>query len=162
MLGGIDKLMKASALCISLIKHVEGWEPKQYPDRAGKSTIGYGHLIVEGEEFGCLTREEGHDLLMLDISKAEWAVNSSVEVPLKQPQFDALVCFVYNVGATQWAKSDTLKILNQGHLHEIPERLMMWNKITVKGKKVESKGLTNRRIKEVAMWEGKLTEKDLR
>jgi len=153
--------MKASALCISLIKNVEGWEPKQYPDGAGKSTIGYGHLIAEGEDFGELTKEEGHQLLMIDISKAEWAVNSSVDVPLKQHQFDALVCFVYNVGATAWVKSDTLKILNQGHYHKIPARLMMWNKITVKGKKVESKGLTNRRLKEVALWEGQLSEKDL-
>jgi len=153
--------MKASALCVALLKEVEGWEPKQYPDGAGKSTIGYGHLILEGEKYGQLTKEQGHELLMLDVSKAEWAVNSSVEVPLKQHQFDALVCFVFNVGATAWAKSDTLKILNQGHLHKIPGRLMMWNKITVNGKKVESEGLTNRRLREVALWEGRITEKDI-
>ena len=117
--------------------------------------MGWGHLVEEGEFCpDVITVGQGEKYLADDIADAEFAVRSTVNVPLKQGQFDALVSFLYNVGPTAWAKSDTLKILNAGEYHRIPARLMMWNKITVNGKKVESEGLINRRLKEVRLWQG--------
>ena len=45
----MTRLMKASILAVNLLKEVEGWRDKPYRDSGGKCTIGYGHLIKEGE-----------------------------------------------------------------------------------------------------------------
>lgn len=149
-------MMKATILAVNMLKQMEGWSAKPYKDAAGLCTIGFGHLVEEGEF--CpdeITEEQGEKYLRDDIADAEFAVRSTVSVPLKQNQFDALVCFLFNIGPTAWAKSDTLKILNAGEYHRIPARMMMWNKVTVNGKKVENEGLINRRLKEVDLWRGK-------
>jgi lysozyme len=152
----VTKIMKASALAIQLIKGVEGWSATPYKDGGGKCTIGWGHLVEEGEFCpDVISVEQGERYLADDIADAEFAVRSTVTVPLKSHQFDALVSFLFNVGPTAWAKSDTLKILNAGEYHRIPARLMLWNKITVNGKRVESEGLINRRLKEADLWRGK-------
>jgi len=151
----VTKIMKASAIAIQLIKGLEGWSPTPYKDGGGKCTLGWGHLVEEGEV--CpdrISAEQGEQYLADDVADAEFAVRSTVNVPLKQHQFDALVSFLFNVGPTAWAKSDTLKILNAGEYHRVPARLMMWNKITKNGVKVEDEGLINRRLKEVRLWLG--------
>lgn len=157
-MGGLAKIMKASALAVQLIKGLEGWAPKPYKDSAGKCTIGWGHLVKEGEVCpDMINVTQGEEYLRKDIADAEWAVNSTVSAPLTQQQFDALVVFLFNIGPTAWSKSETLKILNRGEYHRIPARLMMWSKITNPntGKKEDSEGLINRRLEEVRMWQGK-------
>lgn len=152
----MTKVMRASALAVSLIKSLEGWSSKPYKDSGGLCTLGWGHLIADGEFCPAeITVEQGEKYLRDDIARAETIVNNTVDVPLLQREFDALVSFTFNIGATQWAKSDTLKILNQGHTHRVPARLMMWNKVTKNGVKVEEEGLINRRLREVDLWRGK-------
>lgn len=147
--------MRASTKAINLIKEVEGWSGNCYSDGGGYKTIGWGHLVDKDEY--CpdqITEAQGEKYLADDIADAEFAVRSTVTVPLKQHQFDTLVSFLFNIGPTKWAISDTLKILNAGEYHRIPARLMMWNKITKHGVKVEDEGLINRRLKEVRLWLG--------
>ena len=151
----MTRLMKASILAVNLLKEVEGWRDKPYRDSGGKCTIGYGHLIKEGEY--CpdrITVEQGEKYLREDIANAEDIVNSTVSVPLKQHQFDALVSFTFNIGAGAWAVSDTLKILNNGEHHRMPARMLMWVKVTKNGVKMVEEGLINRRLKEVRLWQG--------
>lgn len=148
--------MRASTQAINLIKELEGWSAHCYADGAGYKTVGWGHLVDKNEY--CpdpITVEQGERYLSDDIADAEFTVRSTVNVPLKQHQLDALVSFLFNVGPTAWAGSDTLKILNAGEYHRVPARLLMWNKITVNGKKVESEGLINRRLREADLWRGK-------
>lgn len=151
----MTRLMKASILAVNLLKEVEGWRDKPYRDSGGKCTIGYGHLIKEGEY--CpdrITVDQGEKYLRDDITEAERTVNSTVKVPLTQHQFDALVSFTFNIGAGAWAVSDTLKILNNGEHHRMPARMLMWVKVTKNGVKVVEEGLINRRLKEVRLWQG--------
>lgn len=151
----MTRLMKASILAVHLLKEVEGWRDKPYRDSGGKCTIGYGHLIKEGEY--CpdrITVDQGEKYLREDIASAEHIVNSTVSVPLKQHQFDALVSFIFNIGAGAWAVSDSLKILNNGEYHRMPARMMMWVKVEKNGVKVVEEGLINRRLKEVRVWQG--------
>lgn len=151
----MTRLMKASILAVNLLKEVEGWRDKPYRDSGGKCTIGYGHLIKEGEY--CpdrITVDQGEKYLREDITEAERTVNSTVKVPLTQHQFDALVSFTFNIGAGAWAVSDTLKILNNGEHHRMPARMLMWVKVTKNGVKVVEEGLINRRLKEVRLWQG--------
>lgn len=148
--------LRASTQAINLIKELEGWSAHCYADGAGYKTVGWGHLVDKNEN--CpdpITKEQGEAFLAQDVAEAEHIINSTVDVKLLQREYDSLVSFVYNVGGTAWAKSETLKLINQGHLHRVPARLMMWSKITSNGKKVDSEGLINRRLREVDLWRGK-------
>lgn len=147
-------MMKASTLAIALIKEVEGFSLDPYPDGAGYMTVGWGHLLLPEEPVEKISTEQAESYLANDIYLAENAVNRLVKVALTQQQFDALVCFVFNIGETQFAGSGLLRELNEGHYNEVPRRLMMWNKHRVNGVLQPSKGLTNRRKKEVQLWSG--------
>lgn len=126
---------------LELIKQYEGWSATIYKDVAGYPTIGYGHLIKAGESFTTITRAEGELLLRKDVKIAERGVNELVNVPLSQNMFDALVSFVYNVGAGAFKNSTLLKVLNAGDYQQAQKELARWNKA---GGKI-NQGLINRR-----------------
>jgi len=130
---------------LNLLKQFEGWRSQVYLDSAGLPTIGYGHLLKPGEFFDIITKAEGESLLKSDVAEAENAVNDNVNVALTQNMFDALVSFVYNIGAYNFASSTLLRVLNEGDYEEARRQLSVWNKVTVNGVKVVSQGLVNRR-----------------
>ena len=73
----------------------------------------------------------------------------NVKVKINQNQFNALFCFVYNVGISAFKNSTLLRILNVNpNDGNIAKQFLRWNKIAGK----ESKGLTNRRIKESSLY----------
>lgn len=140
---------------LSLIKKYEGFKPVVYLCPAGYKTIGYGHKLKEGETFeNELSVEEAEELLLEDLDASEKVVqNLNEKVPLSSWQYDALVSFVFNVGAGNFENSSLYnKLLNHdfvGAASEFPR----WCYITVKkdGKqcKIGSQGLLNRRIAEM-------------
>lgn len=132
--------MKISQAGLDLIKEFEGFEPEAYLCPAGIWTIGYGHTgdVSEGQT---ITEEEAEELLRQDVAFAEDAVTDYVEGDLTQGQFDALVCFVFNIGAGAFRDSTLLRLLNQGDNEGAAEQFLRWNKA---GGKVLS-GLTRRR-----------------
>jgi GH24 family phage-related lysozyme (muramidase) len=123
-----------SAAGLRFIAGFEGFSPRLYNDPGGHCTIGYGHLVHRGrcngnepEDFKReITREQGLDLLRRDTKVAERAVNQQVQVVLTQYQFDALVSFVFNVGAGAFGGSTLLLRLNQGEYKAVPAELMRW------------------------------------
>lgn len=97
--------MKASDNCIELIKKHEGIRLEAYRCPSGVLTIGYGHTGTTRPGMK-ITTEEADILLRRDIASAERAVSAvPVSRPLKQCQFDALVCFVFNVGTGNFVDS---------------------------------------------------------
>lgn len=104
--------MKASQKAIDLIKNSEGLRITPYPDKGGRLTIGYGHLIKDGETFPNFDKVVASNLLQDDIKIAEQCINESVKVPINQNQFDALVSFCYNIGCGAFKNSTMLKLLN--------------------------------------------------
>lgn len=74
------------------------------------STIGYGHLVENGESFvQPMTAAEADKLLRQDLIKYENSVNKEFKgTPLAQWQHDALVDFSYNLGAYIWPKAKKL------------------------------------------------------
>jgi len=130
---------------IDFIKGHEGFVPKIYNDSYGYKTIGYGHLLKEGEEklfANGITREQAEQLLKEDLKIAEKAVNLWVEVPLNQNQFDALVSFVFNVGQGNFRRSTLLKKLNNGDYMGAADEFLKWIG------KPPLKGLIRRRAEE--------------
>jgi lysozyme len=97
---------------------------------------------------------EGEILLDRDLAPAEGALRKWVVVPLTQNQFDALVCFIYNVGVGAFRESTLLHQLNSGKYDEVPAQLRRWNKEwdTKKRQFVVNKGLAIRREQEVVRW----------
>jgi len=138
--------MKTSAKGIALIKHAEGFAPTPYFCPARKRTIGYGHVILPGEEFPShITEDEATDLLIKDLAERfEPVVNKLVTVDLTQGQFDALAAFVFNVGAKDFKSSTLLKKLNDGDYEGAANEFGRW--IFGGGKKLT--GLVERRSDE--------------
>lgn len=112
---------------IAALQQREAFSPVPYVDAGGHS-IGYGHFILPGESFDRITEEEGAALLAKDLGPREAAVRANVHVPLTQNQFDALVSFVYNVGAGNFRSSTLLKLLNAGDYDGAAAEFAKWNK----------------------------------
>lgn len=116
-----------SARGLELIKKYEGFSPLAYPCVAGKMTIGYGHVILPDEKFPCgVTENQAAELLLKDVAVAEKTVLAFVRVPLNRNQFDALVSFVFNVGARNFALSSLLRALNGCRYEDCPAEIMRW------------------------------------
>lgn len=116
----------------------EGKRNKAYLDTKGIPTIGIGHT--------------GPDVFMGLVwsdAQIDWAFSNDVEwaeeevdkviTPLTKNQYDALVSFVFNIGATAFRKSTLLKLLNQGLYEEAAKQFDRW---------VIPKEITGRRMSE--------------
>ncbi|MDR0449164.1 MAG: lysozyme [Rickettsiales bacterium] len=142
--------MRTSETGLGLIKKHEGLRLAPYKCPAGLWTIGYGHLILPGENFGGpITQEEASGLLRKDIETAETAIVKNVLVPLKQNRFDALVSLVFNIGAAAFRDSTILRYVNNpdfksGKYPTMGSAWLAWNKAGGK----ELPGLTLRRTDE--------------
>lgn len=129
--------------------HFEGFKSEAYRDSAGVWTIGYGSTkgVHAGQR---ITRDQAAIRLADDVSQAESAVSRLVAVPLTQCQFDALVSFVYNLGAGGLAKSTLLKRLNAGDYSVAADEFMKW--VKAGGRRLQ--GLVRRRAAERALFLG--------
>ena len=101
--------MRTSRKGIEFIKAHEGLRLDAYLCPAGVPTIGYGHTynVKMGDR---ITAEQAERLLIGDLIVAETEVNR-YGFDLTQNQFDALVSFVYNIGAGNFRSSTLLKRL---------------------------------------------------
>lgn len=112
---------------VSLIKEFEGLYLEAYLCPAKKWTIGYGH--TKTVKPGMKITEAGADaLLRHDLAWCEDAVNDNVKVPLTQNQYDALVSFIFNVGAGAFKRSTLLRKLNAGDYAGAANEFPRWNK----------------------------------
>lgn len=119
--------MRTSKNGIELIKKFEGIKTKAYKCPAGVWTIGYGHTKNVQKGDTC-TMAQAVEFLKEDLRVFECAINDLVKVELNQNQFDALVSFVYNVGAGAFQDSTLRKFLNAGHFPLAAGQFDRWNK----------------------------------
>lgn len=144
-----------SASGIDFIATREGFRASVYRDAAGIETIGYGHRLIEGESFPSgIDEDAARRLLAADAARAEAAVRAHVRVALRQGQFDALVSFVFNIGAGAFAGSTLLRKLNIGDIAGAANEFLRWDKITSGGAPVAETGLAARRVAERQMFLG--------
>lgn len=130
---------------LDLIKQFEGFRDTAYLCPAGVWTIGYGHTdgVAEGDT---ISEEQASALLAQEVAaKYEPIVaRNTEELELTQGQFDALVSFVYNVGAYNFETSHLLTHLKAGDIDAAAAQFERWNRA---GGKVLD-GLTARRAAE--------------
>jgi len=136
---------------LALIKRSEGFRARVYRDMAGIATIGWGHRLLHPDSFpDGVTPDLAEHILACDVDDAEEAVHRLVHVPLTQGQFDALVDFVFNLGAGRLASSTLLHDLNAGHYVHAALELLRWDHAGNK----ELESLKTRREAEFALWHG--------
>jgi len=141
---------------LNLLKKLEGFRSKPYQCSAGYPTIGYGHQIKPHESFDEVTLDQAEKLLKDDVRWAERAVNARLP-HLYQNQFDALVCFVYNIGVGAFEKSSVLRYIKLMDWNNALKYWGMYNKVRDNTTKmlVFSQGLQNRRDAEIALFKSR-------
>lgn len=144
--------MTPSEQALALLRRFEGFSATAYTCPAGRSTIGFGHAIRAEERFPKegITRREAEALLRADAIAAGDAVHRYIKEPLSQNQFDALACFVFNIGAGAFARSTLKAVVNRGWHAEVPPQLMRW--VHAGGRRLA--GLEKRRAAEALLYAG--------
>lgn len=137
--------MKTSQRGIDLIKQFEGLRLTAYKCPAGVYTIGYGH--TRGVKRGMkITEEEASAYLAADLRNSEKVVERYDSIyHWNQNEYDALVSFTFNCGAT-----NLRSLLRNGRRNrsQIAATLPLYRKA---GGKV-LKGLERRRAAEKALF----------
>ena len=140
--------LKTSLAGLDLITKWEGLKLSRYTCIAGKPTIGVGHVILPGENYQTITREQAMDILAKDVERFEKAVKKHITVKLNQNQFDALVSFIFNTGEGGIVNTGVQKAVNSGNFADVPAKLLEWSKARIKGVLQTNQGLYNRRLSE--------------
>lgn len=143
----------------NLLVQFEGLKLKAYLDSASIPTIGIGTIRYP----------QGNKVLITDTCSESdaniWAKYEADKMALKlselliggtyqQNEFDALMLLMYNIGSKALADSTVLKRIKTS-TGDIDAAWMMWNKARVNGKLTEIAGLTNRRKKELQLFNQK-------
>lgn len=110
-------------------------------------TIAWGHTHGVYEGMTC-TLEQAQAWFVQDMAWAQSAVLGGVMVPLNQNQFDALVSFTENEGATSFEESTLLRLLNAGNYSAAAAQFSRW--VYQRGQILS--GLVTRRQQEAALF----------
>jgi lysozyme len=96
---------------------------------------------------GAITKDQARELLVQDVKISETTVQNAVTVKLDQSQFDALVSFIYNVGAAAFRGSTLLRLLDESDYNAAAGQFLRWNQAQdpVSHMLESNPGLTNRR-----------------
>ena len=146
-------LMETSERGIALIKQFEGCRLTAYKPVPTERywTIGYGHYGADVKPGQTITQTRAEVLLVKDIKPIEQMLNR-MNVNFRQGQFDALVSWIYNLGAGNFNNSTLKKYIMQRRQDElITDQLVKW--VNSCGKPLL--GLKKRRVAEANLWLGR-------
>jgi lysozyme len=132
---------------IALVKRFEKLELTAYRCPAGRWTCGYGHIGPDVHEGMTITEERAEELLRMDLAEAEEPVNRLCP-GLGQNQFDAVVSFVFNLGAGNFSSSTLLRKLREDDVMAAALEFPKWRFAT--GKPLT--GLLRRRFAEAELF----------
>ncbi len=127
---------------VQIIKEEETLQLKAY-ELGGYWQIGYGHLMLEGEEDE-ITEEEAEAFLVADLAWCEGAIERYVSIPVTLNEFSAMVAFCYNVGSGKTRGSSIVKRINEHDRIGAANAFLLWNRMNG----VVMKALANRRARE--------------
>ena len=136
------------------IREHEAFVSRKYDDGAGNATIGYGHMVLDGENFsGSISQAEAIRLFEKDVERVVNGALDKIKVELTQNQIDAIGSFVFNVGPGAFEKG-LLPHINARRHEYAATRILKY----VTGRDVRTgarrvlRGLLKRRRDEVALY----------
>lgn len=145
--------MRTSSEGIALLHHFESCRLVAYPDPGSKDgrpwTIGWGHTGPEVRKGLVWTQAQADAAFVRDLEATESLVSQMVS-NASQAEFDAMVSFAYNLGATALRNSTLMKLYKAGDKRGAAEQFLRWNK----NDGVIMYGLTKRRTAERALFLG--------
>ena len=138
---------------VALIKRWEGLKLKAYQDQAGVWTIGYGHSerapLPPTPKAGMeISEAEAEAILQADLELFGKKLEVMLPKDLPPNVFGAVLSLAYNIGLHAFEGSTCRRRLMAGDIKGAAEALTWWNKVTIRGEKVVSKGLVTRRAAE--------------
>lgn len=141
----------AAFIAEQMLRRFEGLRLAPYLCPAGKLTIGYGHVILAGEEWmkSGISSELSEILLLRDLAWALYAARNVGRV-LPDGQAAALASLVFNIGRAAWEKSTIRRYVVAGKMHAAAAEFLKWCKVAG----VENDGLLARRRAEKLIFEG--------
>jgi len=155
----VNEHLKLSEAGENLIKHFESCMRQTGPDQykayacpAGVPTLGWGTTRWQGKPVTLdmvWTGEQCDEAFLHDMIKYENEVKKLVQTGLQQWEYDALVSFTYNCGASALAKSTLLRKINNGDFQGAALEFHRWNKAN--GKVLP--GLVRRRASEALLFQ---------
>jgi lysozyme len=140
-----------SRAAVELIKRFEGYRRASAPLGDGRYTIGYGHSKTARADVE-IDERDAEALLIYDLLAVTSAVNDLTFTPLTQNQFDALVCFAFNIGLDNFKGSSVLRRVNEGNLLQAAAAIEMWRKSEFEGERIVVDALVRRRAAEKALF----------
>lgn len=134
----------------NLIKQFENLRLDAYLCPAKVPTIGWGH--TKGVKLGQrITVQQAEQMFAEDIAPIERLLNG-LKINFRQEQFDALVSWIFNLGAGKFKSSTMYKrIVANARDEEITDQMVKW--INSGGRPLA--GLMVRRVKEANMYLGR-------
>lgn len=131
---------------LDLIRAFEGFRADPYLDAVGVPTIGYGSTYYPDGQRVRLTdppisEPEARRLMQATLAEFEDGISAALRVGVTQSQFDALVCWAFNIGVSAAQNSTLMKKLNSGDYSGAADQFLRWNKAGG----VVLRGLTRRR-----------------
>lgn len=146
--------LKMSREGLELLKEFEGLRLTAARLSDGRWTMGHGH-IQYAREGATITAGDAEALLIYDLIPVAAAVNDSVVPQISQSQFDALVCFAFNVGIDAFKQSEVLQRVNQERMTEAALAMAIWRAGAFNGRRVVLDALVRRRSAEEALMLGR-------
>ena len=135
---------------LQYIKKHEGFaNGKTYICPGGHKTIGYGHIVLENENFSQITEQQADSVLRADFNKAIRVLDANVK--LDGPKRLAMAHFVFTKGIGSFNRSTMKKkILKK---EPIDDEITKWCYYTnPKGEKIKSQHALNIRNWELDMY----------
>lgn len=112
---------------IQIIKEEEKLRLEAY-ELGGLWLIGYGHLMLEGED-DVITEEVADAFLKDDLHWCEESIERYVTVPVTLNEFSAMVAFCYNVGSGKTRGSSIVKRVNKEDRPGAANAFLLWNRM---------------------------------
>lgn len=144
-------------VCVPIIKEFEGFRAAPYRDSAGIPTIGYGTIrypdglaVAMGDP--PVTEAQAGIYLRDHMAPTAAYIAGRLEHPATLNQAAAMLSLAYNIGTGGFGSSSVLRFFNKGNIPDAADAFLMWNKARVNGALTPVQGLTNRRMKERALF----------
>ena len=127
---------------IQIIKEEEKLRFEAY-ELGGLWLIGYGHLMLEGED-DVIDETVADAFLKDDLHWCEDSIERYIKVPITLNEFSAMTAFCYNVGSGKTRGSSIVKRVNKEDRPGAANSFLLWNRMNG----VVMKALAKRRARE--------------